>query len=106
MSSQRRPDLYYLRNYLEIAKRVKDVVHSIDPNARVYVFGSVVRGDYTASSDIDLLVVTLNTKLKYDIMVAVYKEVEAPVELHVTTPDVFERWYKRFIKPGEMKEVT
>jgi len=39
-------------------------------------------------------------------MVAVYKEVEAPVELHVTTPDVFERWYKRFIKPGEMKEVT
>jgi len=42
LSSQRRPDLYYLRNYLEIAKRVKDVVHSIDPNARVYVFGSVV----------------------------------------------------------------
>ena len=105
MSSQRRPDLYYLRNYLEVAKRVKGVVHSIDPNARVYVFGSVVRGDYTASSDIDLLVVTSNSKLKYDIMVAVYKEVDAPVELHVTTPEVFERWYKKFVRPEEMREV-
>jgi predicted nucleotidyltransferase len=105
LSSQRRPDLYYLRNYLEVAKRVKDVVHSIDPNARVYVFGSVVRGDYTASSDIDLLVVTSNSKLKYDIMVAVYKEVDVPVELHVTTPEVFERWYKKFVRPEEMREV-
>ena len=105
MSSQHRPDIHYLRNYLEVAKRVKDIVHLIDPNARVYVFGSVVRGDYTASSDIDLLVVTPNTKLKYDVMVAVYKEVEAPVELHVTTPKDFERWYKRFIKPEEMKEM-
>jgi len=34
-----------------------------------------------ASSDIDLLVVARNVKLKYDIMVAVYREVEAPVEL-------------------------
>ena len=105
MSSRRELDIYYLRNYLEVAERVKDLVRSIDPDARVYVFGSVVRGDYTASSDIDLLVVTPNVKLKYDVMVAVYKEVEAPVELHVTTPEVFERLYKRFVKPEEMREV-
>jgi len=43
-------------------------------------------------------------KLKYDIMVAVYREVEAPVELHVTTPELFERWYRRFVRPEELRE--
>jgi len=105
LSSQRKPDIYYLRNHLEVARRVKGIVRSIDPDARVYVFGSVVRGDYTASSDIDLLVVTSNAKLKYDVMVAVYREIEAPVELHVTTPEVFEEWYRRFVRPEEMREV-
>jgi len=104
-SGGRRSPTYYLRNYLEVAERVKRIVLSIDPEARVYVFGSVVRGDFTASSDIDLLVVTRNVKLKYDIMVSVYREVEAPVELHVTTPELFERWYRRFVKPEELREV-
>jgi predicted nucleotidyltransferase len=52
---------------------VKDIVLKLDPKAKVYVFGSVVRGDYTASSDIDILVVTSDIKLKYELMVAVYR---------------------------------
>jgi len=104
-SGGRHSPTYYLRNYLEVAERVKRIVLSIDPEARVYVFGSVVRGDFTASSDIDLLVVTRKVELKYDIMVAVYREVEAPVELHVTTPELFERWYRRFVRPEELREV-
>jgi len=51
-----------------------------------------------------VLVVTRRVKLKYDIMVAVYREVEAPVELHVTTPELFERWYRRFVRPEELRE--
>jgi hypothetical protein len=35
---------YYLRNYLEVAERVKRVVLSVDPEARVYVFSSAVGG--------------------------------------------------------------
>jgi len=97
--------IHYLKNYLEIAKRVKSIVHRFDPSARVYVFGSVVKGKYTALSDIDILVVTSKPKLKYDIIVAVYSEVDAPVELHVATPAVFEKWYLKFIEPGEIVEV-
>ncbi|HDN75588.1 MAG TPA: nucleotidyltransferase domain-containing protein, partial [Acidilobales archaeon] len=37
-----------LKNYREIVKEVKGVVKEIDPSAEVYVFGSVVRGTYTA----------------------------------------------------------
>ncbi len=44
--------LEYLQNYMKIARKVKEIVKKVDPNARVYVFGSVVKGKYTAASDI------------------------------------------------------
>lgn len=93
------------RNYMKVAERVKEIVHSIDPNARVYVFGSVIRGTSTAMSDIDILVVTRRIERKYDIMVKVYKAVEENVELHVVTEEILEKWYKRFIPAEELTEV-
>ncbi|MCI4461727.1 MAG: nucleotidyltransferase domain-containing protein [Thermogladius sp.] len=95
-----------MRNYRSVAGKVKEIVVRIDPDARVYVFGSVVRGRYTAFSDIDLLVVTEKISLKYDMMVPVYIELlDALIQLHVATPEAYERWYKRFIQPGEIIEV-
>lgn len=95
--------LDYLRNYMATAKAIKEIVTRIDPEAEVYVFGSVVRGEYTAASDIDILIVTKHIESKYELMVNVYKYVEAPMELHVTTPQLFEKWYKRFIRPVHYK---
>ncbi|MDK2384137.1 MAG: nucleotidyltransferase domain-containing protein [Candidatus Korarchaeota archaeon] len=95
--------LYYLKKYMKVARRVRDIVREIDPDARIYVFGSVVRGRFTASSDIDILVVTEKIEKKYEIMVRVYKATEAPIELHVVTPKGF-LWYKRF-SGNEMVEV-
>jgi len=94
-----------LRNYMEIAREVKGIVRSIDPHARVYVFGSVVRGHFTAASDIDILVVTERVEEGYRMMVEVYKSVDAPVELHVASPRQFESWYRRFIDERELVEV-
>jgi predicted nucleotidyltransferase len=93
------------REYIKVARRVKGIVHSIDPDAKVYVFGSVVRGEATALSDIDILVVTKMIERKYEMMVKVYKAVEEPVELHIVTEDLLERWYKRFIPVEELIEV-
>ena len=97
--------LEMLRNYRLVARHVKEIVHRFDPKARVYVFGSVVRGEYTGASDIDILVVTERIDLKYDMMVEVYRSVEAPVELHIVTGEQLEKWYRRFIKPDEIEEV-
>ncbi len=94
-----------LRDYRKVAKSVKEIVKRFDPEAEVYVFGSVVRGEYTGASDIDIMVVTERLDIKYDIMVEVYREVEAPVELHVVSRRQLERWYKRFIPPDEMEKV-
>ncbi|ABL78699.1 nucleotidyltransferase domain-containing protein [Thermofilum pendens] len=97
--------LRFLRDYRAVAGLVKEVARRFDPEARVFVFGSAVRGDYTAASDIDVLVVTSAVDRKYDLMVEVYRSTEAPVELHVASPEQFEKWYKRFIPPSELVEV-
>ncbi|MDW7978480.1 MAG: nucleotidyltransferase domain-containing protein [Candidatus Caldarchaeum sp.] len=37
---------------------VKQVVKTVDPGAEVYLFGSVLEGTHTLSSDVDILVAT------------------------------------------------
>ena len=39
-------------------KKVKQVVHSFDPLARIILFGSRARGDYRKDSDWDFIVLT------------------------------------------------
>ena len=98
--------LNHLKNYMKTAQKVKEIVKEIDPKAEVYVFGSTVRGKYTAASDIDILIVTNKIKEKYKIMVKTYKKVKAPIELHITTPKQFKTWYKKFINPKEITKIT
>ncbi|MEM2421905.1 MAG: nucleotidyltransferase domain-containing protein [Candidatus Bathyarchaeia archaeon] len=90
------------KDYLNVAKRVKAIVQSIDLSARVYLFGLIVRGDATTISDIDILVVTEMVERKYDIMVKVYKALKEPLKLHVTNGAMLNRWYKLFIPEEEV----
>ncbi|MEM3404551.1 MAG: nucleotidyltransferase domain-containing protein [Nitrososphaeria archaeon] len=72
------------------------------------MFGSIVKGRYTASSDIDVLVVLQKSPSKdkeYEVKAEVYMSTEAPIELHIASVEKFERWYKRFIKEEELFEV-
>lgn len=94
-----------LRNYREVARRVKEIVRRLDPDAEVYVFGSVPRGEFTGASDIDILVVTERLDLKDKMRVDVYRSIEAPVELHVVSRKQLEKWYKRFIREGELEKI-
>jgi len=105
MSSESKDVIYYLRNYKKVAEKVKNIIHKFDPTARIYVFGSVVRGEYTAASDIDILVVTDRLDKKYDMMTEVYHKVDGPIELHVTTEETMQRWYLKFIREDEIEEI-
>ncbi len=44
-----------------VRNTIKTTVHSIIPDARVVLFGSMVRGNSVKNSDYDLLIVTKNT---------------------------------------------
>lgn len=39
-----------------VLRRIKDTVQTTDPHATLILYGSYARGDYQASSDIDLLI--------------------------------------------------
>lgn len=38
--------------------KVRKVISNVDPNANVYLFGSIATGNYNMASDIDILIVT------------------------------------------------
>ncbi len=87
-----------LKNYLTFARRAKEIALKYDPSARLLVFGSVVRGDYTGASDIDLLVISEKEELRYSMEASIREGVpEAPLEVHFATPQQYRNWYSRFI---------
>jgi len=47
-----------LKDWREWAEKVAHAAEETLPQSEVYVLGSVVRGDYTGGSDIDLLIVS------------------------------------------------
>ncbi|MHA1596429.1 MAG: nucleotidyltransferase domain-containing protein [Candidatus Asgardarchaeia archaeon] len=89
--------LKLLSDYMVVAKRVKEIVTKFDPDAEVYVFGSVVKGKITCGSDIDILVISEKKDLEYKIKVEVAKNIDAPVQIHFSTLDQYNRWYRRFV---------
>ncbi|MGB9630866.1 MAG: nucleotidyltransferase domain-containing protein [Candidatus Methanodesulfokora sp.] len=72
-------------------------------DADLYVFGSVLSGKATASSDIDVLIVADVTddekaRLKADVM---RKMGFSPAKIHVVSEKEFKKWYLRFINEIE-----
>jgi predicted nucleotidyltransferase len=103
-----RESLEHLKNYEEIARRVKEIVGEKYGGVRVFVFGSVLKGRVTASSDIDLLIVSDEIAGSRDeaarLKASVLKRIGlgVPLEIHVATEKEF-KWYLKFI--DELKEI-
>lgn len=97
-----------LRDVKERLKSVKREILKYVSNARIYLFGSLARGDYTACSDIDILVVVEDLKSIDKCKIKILIEdmfPELPLEIHVVDKETLERWYMRFIRREELIEV-
>jgi len=102
-----REEAKYLQSYLEYASRIKKVAGRIlqDPGLRVLVFGSVVKGQaIPGKSDVDILIVSRRiprkAKRQAELRARILKEIGdplAPFEIHLATPRLFEKWYKKRI---------
>jgi predicted nucleotidyltransferase len=95
----------YFKNYLFYAKKIKDKAEEILGDCRVFVFGSILKGDYhPVLSDIDILIISsrspANSEQKAKIKVKILSEFEMgnPFEIHIITPDDYQNWYSKFIK--------
>lgn len=100
--------LMYFKNYRKVAKSIKALVKKF-VNAEVFVFGSVIKGDFSVGlSDIDIAVVSekfKNRELKLKIYDELLKKYfDSPFEFHILTPEQW-RFYRRFIKKNEMIKV-
>ncbi|HDD40077.1 MAG TPA: nucleotidyltransferase domain-containing protein [Nitrososphaeria archaeon] len=89
-------------DFLRYVEKVKEVVRRRDPNARIIVFGSVVRGDVRPDSDIDLLIITdlaekLDERIKLRMEIMRILGEGSPFEIHIITAEEYENWYRRFI---------
>ena len=66
-------------------KTIKETLHKFDPDAEIYLFGSVAEKQHNYSSDIDILIITKlpPANVHAELWKAGIKE---PFEIHVHTP--------------------
>lgn len=92
------------------AKKIKELAKEILGEAKVYLFGSIVKGEWTPASDIDILIVSDNLSPNWEedrwIRTKIKSQIDpfSPFQIHLATKKEFENWYKNFLK-DEYKEV-
>ncbi len=98
----------YLENLEEYLKIIKKFFAKKLKDARILIFGSYIKGTFGPESDIDILVISENIKPenKNRLIYEIRKLIGflAPFEFHLTTPQEYQNWWKRFIKE-DYKEI-
>jgi len=99
---ERRKYFEKLDEYLEEIKRI---VKSAVPDAKIFLFGSVVKGEYSVGlSDIDIAIISKefeNREKKLEVFgMLTEKFMDSPFEFHLLTPKQWE-FYSKFI--GDQK---
>ena len=98
----------YFLEYREYASKIKGITRILlkDEDARVLVFGSVVKGTWIPNkSDIDVLIIsesvlksaTWQSDLKVRILEEMGVDLTAPFEFHFATQEIYTSWYQKFI---------
>ena len=73
--------------------KIKEAVLRVDQNSKVYLFGSIVTGNYNMASDIDILIVT--SVDRNIIQNALDKEnLGFPFEFHIRTEETAEPYFR------------
>jgi predicted nucleotidyltransferase len=90
---------HYIENAWYYLDRVRKACVEIDPECRVIVFGSFIKGGMRVDSDVDVLVITKQAEKAESrgrIFRLITKEIGycIPFEIHIVTPLEFEAYSK------------
>jgi len=94
----------YFKNYKFFCQKIKEIAREILKEVRVLVFGSIVKGEWKPDSDIDILIISKNLPQNPDERAKIRTKIKSkidslsPFQIHLSTPEEFERWHKNFIK--------
>ncbi len=92
-----------IEKWREYVAKLAATVKNVLPDSRIYVFGSVVKGEATAGSDIDVLIVSKSVPksgleraaLKVKIEESAALPPYHPFELHIVDEEEAEWYFKR-----------
>lgn len=92
----------YFKNYLKYAKLIKKEAQKVLSEARVFIFGSILKKD-EIPQDIDVLIVSddlAENRVKTKIQTKIEKEIGvfSPFELHFADSEEYNDWWKYFLK--------
>ncbi len=90
-----------IKNYKNYLKKIVSSIKSILNNSQIFLFGSVLKGDLVAGSDIDILIIADVPKkhLKRADLIAKIEEnaglpLSNPFEFHLLTQEELNTWIK------------
>ncbi|MEM3712847.1 MAG: nucleotidyltransferase domain-containing protein [Thermoproteota archaeon] len=94
-----------VKNWRKHVMYIAKVVRSFLPNSKIYVFGSVVKGEHTGGSDVDILIVSKDVpksnlekaKIRLRIEELANLPLYHPFEFHIVNKEEGE-WYFSRIK--------
>lgn len=95
----------YFENYLEYGEKIKRIARDVlGDDVKVLIFGSVVRGDWNANSDIDVLIVSEKLSSNWEDNRWVRTHIKrsigplSPFQIHLASVEEYESWWKRFLE--------
>lgn len=94
----------YFDNYKFYCQKIKKKAKNILGTVKVLVFGSIVKGEFNQKSDIDVLIISENLPEDQEERDKIRTEIKSiispfsPFQIHLTTPEKYQNWYKKFIK--------
>ncbi|MEM3831713.1 MAG: nucleotidyltransferase domain-containing protein [Sulfolobales archaeon] len=90
--AKRRAEIF--SNLDKYLRKIAEIVASLDPDAEVYLFGSVAENKHLLSSDIDVLVATRISP--GEVLARLWREeIKDLFEIHVITSDMLDIYKKR-----------
>lgn len=95
----------YFENIEFYAKEIKRISREIlGDDVKVFLFGSIVKKNWTPNSDIDILIISDKLSTNWEENLWIKTKIKSsinpfsPFQIHLARPEEFETWYKNFIK--------
>ncbi|MEM2608069.1 MAG: nucleotidyltransferase domain-containing protein [Thermoproteota archaeon] len=103
-----------VKNWKKYVGEVAKAVKSLLPDSRIYVFGSVVKGEYTGGSDVDILIVSKEAprssleRVKIRMMIEESANLPPyhPFEFHIVDEEEGKRYFSKIKEIVEFLEYS
>lgn len=92
----------YLENVTKYLERIKNICKTFDPDCKLIIFGSYVRGNMKPDSDIDVLLITNHADdalYRGRLRAAIARNIGlvTPFQIHIISSEEYRSWYRKFI---------